>query len=49
MKKLYNIMIVATLASLVLAACGAASTPEPQDLLESIKQRGYILVSTAPN
>jgi polar amino acid transport system substrate-binding protein len=49
MKKLYNVMVVAILASLVLAACGAASTPEPQDLLEAIKQRGYILVSTDPN
>jgi polar amino acid transport system substrate-binding protein len=47
--KMYNAMVVAILASLVLAACGAASTPEPQDLLESIKQRGYILVSTDPN
>src|SRR5215217_1479995 len=49
MKKLYNVSIVAMLASLVLAACGAASTPAPKDLLESIKQRGYILVSTDPN
>ena len=49
MKKLYTLMIVAILASLVLAACGAASTAAPTDLLESIKQRGYILVSTDPN
>jgi polar amino acid transport system substrate-binding protein len=49
MKKLYNLMIVATLASLVLAACGGAATPEPQDLLESVKQRGYVLISTDPN
>ncbi|HJQ13517.1 MAG TPA: transporter substrate-binding domain-containing protein [Anaerolineales bacterium] len=49
MKKLYQLMIVATLSSLVLAACGAASTPAPTDLLEAIKQRGYILVSTDPN
>src|SRR5215211_1509504 len=49
MKKLYHVMIVTALASLVLAACGAASTPAPADLLESIKQRGYILVSTDPN
>ena len=49
MKKLYHVMIVAVLASLVLAACGAASTPAPTDLLEAIKQRGYILVSTDPN
>ena len=49
MKKLYQLMIVAVLASLVLAACGAASTPAPADRLEDIKQRGYILVSTDPN
>jgi polar amino acid transport system substrate-binding protein len=49
MKKLYTAMIVVVLASLVLAACGAAATPAPQDLLEAIKQRGYILVSTDPN
>ena len=49
MKKLYQLMIVATLASLVLAACGAAATPAPTDLLDAIKQRGYILVSTDPN
>jgi polar amino acid transport system substrate-binding protein len=36
MKKLYQMMIVAVLASLVLAACGAASTPAPTDLLEAI-------------
>jgi polar amino acid transport system substrate-binding protein len=49
MKKMYNGLLVAVLASLVLAACGAASTPEPEDLLAAIKQRGYILVSTDPN
>ena len=49
MKKLYQLMIVAVLASLVLAACGAAATAEPKNLLEAVKQRGYILVSTDPN
>ena len=49
MKKVYQLMIVAVLASLVLAACGAASTAAPADRLEDIKQRGYILVSTDPN
>jgi polar amino acid transport system substrate-binding protein len=49
MKKLYHVMFVAVLASLVLAACGGAATAEPKDLLEAIKQRGYILVSTDPN
>ena len=49
MKKLYKLMTVAVLASLVLAACGAASTPQAEDLLGAIQQRGYILVSTDPN
>jgi polar amino acid transport system substrate-binding protein len=49
MKKLYILMTVAVLASLVLAACGAASTPQAEDLLGAIQQRGYILVSTDPN
>ena len=49
MKKMYSVVITAVLASLVLAACGAGATAEPKDLLEAIKQRGYILVSTDPN
>jgi polar amino acid transport system substrate-binding protein len=49
MKKLYNVLVVAILASLVLAACGAGAAAKPKDLLEAIKQRGYILVSTDPN
>ena len=49
MKRLYKLMTVAVLASLVLAACGAASTPQAGDLLGAIQQRGYILVSTDPN
>jgi polar amino acid transport system substrate-binding protein len=49
MKKLFTLMTVAVLASLVLAACGAGSTPQAEDLLGSIQQRGYILVSTDPN
>ena len=49
MKKMYSVVITAVLASLVLAACGAGATPAPTDLLEAIKQRGYILVSTDPN
>ena len=49
MKKLYQLMFVAVLASLVLTACGGAATEAPTDLLDAIKQRGYILVSTDPN
>lgn len=49
MKNLYHILTLVVLASLVLAACGAATTAEPDDLLAAIKQRGYIVVSTDPN
>src|SRR5215207_11180868 len=49
MKKIYSVVLTAILASLVLGACGAGATPAPTDLLEAIKQRGYILVSTDPN
>jgi polar amino acid transport system substrate-binding protein len=49
MKKLYQLTIVAVLASLLLTACGAGATEAPADLLGSVKQRGYILVSTDPN
>jgi polar amino acid transport system substrate-binding protein len=48
MKKLYNVLVVAILASLVLAACGAGAA-KADNLLDAIKQRGYILVSTDPN
>ena len=49
MKKLYHVIMITVLASLVLAACGGAATAQPADLLEAIQQRGYILVSTDPN
>jgi len=48
MKKLYQVLVVALLASLVLAACGA-NAPQADNLLDAIKQRGYLLVSTDPN
>lgn len=48
MKKLNSVLIVAILASLVLAACGAGAA-KADNLLDAIKQRGYILVSTDPN
>ena len=48
MKKLYNVLVVAILASLVLTACGAGAA-KADNLLDAIKQRGYILVSTDPN
>src|ERR1044071_10198626 len=49
MKKLYSILVLVIVASLMLAACGAAAAAKPTDLLGAIKQRGYILVSTDPN
>ncbi len=49
MKKLYIVLVVAILASLVLAACGAGNAVQADNLLDAIKQRGYILVSTDPN
>ena len=48
MKKMYSVLVVVILASLVLAACGAGAT-KADNLLDAIKQRGYILVSTDPN
>ena len=48
MKKLYSVLVVAILASLVLAACGA-NAAKADNLLDAIKQRGYIVVSTDPN
>jgi len=49
MKKMYSVVIIAVLASLVLAACGAGSAAQADNMLDAIKQRGYILVSTDPN
>src|SRR5512139_2792877 len=49
MKKLYSVLAVAMIATLVLAACGGGAAAQPKDLLEAIKQRGYLLVSTDPN
>ncbi|HSO14268.1 MAG TPA: transporter substrate-binding domain-containing protein [Anaerolineales bacterium] len=48
MKKLYNVLVVAMVAALVLTACGNVGT-QADNLLDDIKQRGYIMVSTDPN
>src|SRR5687768_11398174 len=48
MKKLYHALIFAIIASLMLSACGGGGT-QADNLLDDIKQRGYILVSTDPN
>lgn len=49
MKKLYNILAVGIVAVLVLAACSGGGQAKAETLLDAIKQRGYILVSTDPN
>lgn len=48
MKKLYNVLVVAMVAALVLTACGGGGSTA-DNLLDAIKERGYILVSTDPN
>jgi polar amino acid transport system substrate-binding protein len=48
MKTLYRLASLLGLASLVLAACGAGGG-QADNLLDAIKQRGYIVVSTDPN
>jgi polar amino acid transport system substrate-binding protein len=49
MKKLYNVFVLAIVASLVLAACGGGGASQADNLLDAIKERGYIVVSTDPN
>jgi polar amino acid transport system substrate-binding protein len=48
MKKLYNVLTIAIVAALVLTACGGGGA-QADNLLDAIKNRGYILVSTDPN
>lgn len=48
MKKLYTVLVVAMVAALVLAACGG-NAPQADNLLDAVKQRGYIVISTDPN
>jgi len=49
MKKLYHALIFAIIASLVLVACGGGGAAQADNLLDAVKQRGYIVVSTDPN
>lgn len=48
MKKLFTLASLLILASLILAACGGGG-PKADNLLDDIKNRGYILISTDPN
>jgi len=47
MKKLITLVSLMMLAALVLSACGGGPTAD--NLLDDVKNRGYILVSTDPN
>src|SRR5688572_5102679 len=49
MKKLYQALIFTIIASLMLSACGGGGAAQADNLLDDIKQRGYIMVSTDPN
>jgi polar amino acid transport system substrate-binding protein len=50
MKKLFTLASLLVLASLILTACGGGNKDAASDsLLDVIKERGYILVSTDPN
>ena len=49
MKKLYYALIFTIIASLMLSACGAGGGSQADNLLDAVKQRGYIMISTDPN
>ncbi len=48
MKKLYTVLAVVLATAFVLTACGGNAATS-NNLLDDIKQRGYILISTDPN
>ncbi len=48
MKKLYTVLAVVLAAAFALTACGGNAATS-NNLLDAIKQRGYVLVSTDPN
>jgi len=49
MKKLYKVLVFAMVAVLALSACSTQEDTQATNLLDDVKQRGYILVSTDPN
>jgi polar amino acid transport system substrate-binding protein len=48
MKKLFMLASLVAVAAMIMAACSPAA-PQADNLLDAIKARGYILVSTDPN
>lgn len=48
MKKLYTLLTLAMIAAFALSACGGGAS-QADNLLDAVKERGYILVSTDPN
>lgn len=49
MKKLFVFASLLVVLALALSACGGAQQSTADNLLDAIKERGYILVSTDPN
>ena len=49
MKKLFALASLLAAAALILTACGGGGGAQATNLLDAIKGRGYILVSTDPN
>jgi polar amino acid transport system substrate-binding protein len=49
MKKLINLISLMAVAALVLSACGGGGAAGADNLLDDIKSRGYIVISTDPN
>src|SRR5215211_4055041 len=45
-KRIYALVVAIMWASIVLTACGIGTNTKPDNLLEAIKQRGYIVIST---
>lgn len=49
MKRAFALVSLIAAAALILSACGGGNAAKADNLLDAIKQRGYIVVSTDPN